>query len=211
MILQNVFTQVFFGKFVQADNPSKIQIGDGTCIGESVWMNTCFQNSSIVIGANALIGRRSVISASGHLGIGSFCVLSPNVYISDVNHKHTDIMLPILDQGVSTRDEVIIEENCWIGINSVVMSSIGRGSTIGANSVVIDVVPPFSLAVGNPATVKRMYNPMTKTWDSISFPEDIKKMLEVRTKVGIPNKLDYHSILCQNSRVKLGLWAAGCT
>ena len=144
-------------------------------------------------------------------GDRSFCVLSPNVYISDANHKHTDIMLPILDQGVSTRDEVIIEENCWIGINSVVMSSIGRGSTIGANSVVIDVVPPFSLAVGNPATVKRMYNPMTKTWDSISFPEDIKKMLEVRTKVGIPNKLDYHSILCQNSRVKLGLWAAGCT
>jgi acetyltransferase-like isoleucine patch superfamily enzyme len=43
----------------------------------------------------------------------------------------------------------------WFGANVVVTSgaTIGRRSVIGANSVVTENVPEFSIAAGNPAKV----------------------------------------------------------
>jgi acetyltransferase-like isoleucine patch superfamily enzyme len=41
---------------------------------------------------------------------------------------------------------------------------IGEGSVIGANSVVIGQVPPFCLAVGAPAVVKKRFDFSTNQW-----------------------------------------------
>jgi acetyltransferase-like isoleucine patch superfamily enzyme len=54
----------------------------------------------------------------------------------------------------------------WIGNGSYIMKgvTIGEGAVIGANSVVISDVPPYSLALGNPAEVfMRNYGRPTKT------------------------------------------------
>jgi lipopolysaccharide O-acetyltransferase len=42
--------------------------------------------------------------------------------------------------------------------------TIGDGAIIGANSVVTHDVPPNSIAVGNPACVVRIFDPLEKTW-----------------------------------------------
>lgn len=48
-----------------------------------------------------------------------------------------------------------IENNVWIGDNVVVLPgcTIGEGSIVGANAVVTADIPPYSVAVGNPARV----------------------------------------------------------
>lgn len=48
-----------------------------------------------------------------------------------------------------------IEDDSWIGANVVILPgvTIGRGSTIGAGSIVSRDVPPYSVAVGIPARV----------------------------------------------------------
>ena len=209
MSLEAVFPKVTFGKFVQIDEPSKIRIGIRSYIGESCWISTCFPNTVIVIGENALIGRRSVISASKRLEIGSFCVLSPNVYVSDTNHNYKNILVPILGQGVSVREEVVVEENCWLGINTVIMSSVGRGSVIGANSVVVEEVPPFSMAVGSPAVVRLMYNPATNSWDNVCSIERKNKVIDDRKRIGIPNRKEYVATLRLAEPITIGN-AAGC-
>lgn len=50
---------------------------------------------------------------------------------------------------------VVIEEDCWIGINSVIMPgvTIGKGSIVGSNSVVTKNIAPYSIAVGAPCKV----------------------------------------------------------
>jgi acetyltransferase-like isoleucine patch superfamily enzyme len=50
-----------------------------------------------------------------------------------------------------------IGHDVWIGANTVVMSglTIGTGSCIGAGSVVTRDVPPYAIAYGNPARVRR--------------------------------------------------------
>jgi acetyltransferase-like isoleucine patch superfamily enzyme len=55
---------------------------------------------------------------------------------------------------------VRIGRNVWIGFDVCLMPgvSIGDGSVIGARSVVIDNIPPYSVAAGNPARVIHQLN-----------------------------------------------------
>jgi virginiamycin A acetyltransferase len=51
--------------------------------------------------------------------------------------------------------EVVIEDDVWLGYNVTVLPgvTIGQGSVIGAGSVVTSDIPPYTVAVGNPAKV----------------------------------------------------------
>ena len=51
--------------------------------------------------------------------------------------------------------DVIIESDVWIGRNVVLLPGvrIGRGATVGAGAVVRKSIPPYAIAVGNPAKV----------------------------------------------------------
>ncbi len=51
--------------------------------------------------------------------------------------------------------DVIVEEDVWIGNHVILLSGskIGRGSEIGAGSVVRGIIPPYSVVIGNPAKV----------------------------------------------------------
>jgi carbonic anhydrase/acetyltransferase-like protein (isoleucine patch superfamily) len=57
----------------------------------------------------------------------------------------------------------VLEDGCLIGMGAVVMGGarIGQGAIVGAGAVVLEEtqIPPYSLAVGNPARVKKTYRP----------------------------------------------------
>jgi maltose O-acetyltransferase len=52
---------------------------------------------------------------------------------------------------------IILEENVWLGARVIVLRgvTIGKGSVIGAGSVVTKDIPPGVLAAGSPARVIR--------------------------------------------------------
>lgn len=56
--------------------------------------------------------------------------------------------------------EVIIEEDVFIGFNVVIAKpvTIGKGSIIGANSVITKDVPPGSVMTGAPAKLMKTFN-----------------------------------------------------
>ena len=57
----------------------------------------------------------------------------------------------------STSKPITLEDDVWIGANTVVCGgvTIGRGSVIGAGSVVTKDIPENVIAVGNPCRVIR--------------------------------------------------------
>lgn len=57
----------------------------------------------------------------------------------------------------ASKGDVIIGNDVWIGTNVVIMSgvTIGDGAVIGAYAVVAKNIPPYAVAVGNPARVVR--------------------------------------------------------
>jgi acetyltransferase-like isoleucine patch superfamily enzyme/SAM-dependent methyltransferase len=201
--LEGRFPGVSFGAMIQLLGMKNIAIGTGSCVGDSSWLNVCIRDDRIrlKIGVCVLIGRQAVISTGGNLEIGDYCVFAPRVYISDADHIYTDIMQPILQQGATLNRTVVVEENCWLGINTVISGNltVGRGSVIGANAVVTRDIPPFSVVVGNPAQIVKMYSPRTRSWERTHSEEDIQRILEERRLIGIPTREEYQHILRTNA------------
>jgi acetyltransferase-like isoleucine patch superfamily enzyme len=106
------------------------------------------------VGNNSSIGPYSYIGCSGYIEIGNNVMISPRVSIYAENHVYDDPTVPMIEQGVN-RSVVIIEDDCWIASHSVILAGvkIGRGSVVGAGSIVTKDVPPFSVVAGNPARV----------------------------------------------------------
>lgn len=192
--LQSVFREVAIGNNCQFIGLKNISIGKGSCIGDNSWLNVCIRDDTkrMIIGEAVLIGRQSVISAADYLSIGSYCVLAPRVYISNADHKFESIHLPILCQGFVDNKKIVIEENCWLGINSIVLGAvtIGRGSIIGANTIIRKDVLPFSVVVGETQRIVKMYNPQMQNWEKIENNSDIERILRTREVYPLPSRLE---------------------
>ena len=203
--LHKLFAGVTFGKSVQILGMRNVRIGSGSCIGDDVWLNVCLRDNQVrlVIGEKVLIGRRCMISTGGHLDIGDFCVFAPNVYVSDADHKFYNITLPILEQGATINRSVIIEENCWLGINAVVMGevTVGRGSVVAANSVVISDIAPFSVVAGNPSKPIKMYNPLSSQWERVTDEKSILRIEDARRTSLLPSRDELRKLLKRNSHM----------
>ena len=55
----------------------------------------------------------------------------------------------------------VIKDNVWVGPHSILLGDIviGEGSIVGAGSVVVKDVPPYSVVAGNPAKVIKQLSP----------------------------------------------------
>lgn len=97
------------------------------------------------------------------LVIGNFVSIGPNVtFLLGGNHNYNffstypfKVKLLGEESEAHSNGPIIIEDDAWIGINVTLLSGIriGKGSIVGAGSVVTRDVPPYAIAVGNPATV----------------------------------------------------------
>ena len=94
--------------------------------------------------------------------------LAQNIIISGLNHNYTDPNKTIISQGVNT-SEIIIEDDVWIGANSVILAgiTIGKHSVIGAGSIIIRDIPPYSIVVGNPGKIIKQYNFSSQEWTKL--------------------------------------------
>jgi acetyltransferase-like isoleucine patch superfamily enzyme len=138
------------------------RISDARCYGE------------IVLGRfTTITGPGTVIkSLKEKIHIGSFSSIGQNVCIVDFNHNFDRVTscfvnyLLFQDEFVTdllTKGPVIIEEDVWVGSNSLILPGvkIGRGAIIGGGSVVTKDIPSYSIAIGNPAKVVSMrFNPL---------------------------------------------------
>jgi acetyltransferase-like isoleucine patch superfamily enzyme len=141
----------------------RIWIGSGVFLGSGCWLQTSRESGgravAIRIGDNASIVGGMVISAVQSVIIEDAVLIARNAYISDHAHSYQDLSKPILAQGVDRVAPVVIKRGAWLGENVVVCPgvTIGRGSVVGANSVVKSDVPDFSIAVGSPARVVKCF------------------------------------------------------
>lgn len=103
-----------------------------------------------------------LIGAYSEIEIGNFCSIARNVQIQGVYHNYNRATsYSIIKSIFKERDigefivkgKIVIEDDVWIGANSVILSGvkIGRGSVIAAGSIVTKDVEPYSIVGGNPA------------------------------------------------------------
>lgn len=99
------------------------------------------------IGNNVGINSNCVIACHEKISIGNEVGLGPNVCIYDHDH---DFRAPGGKKAGKFRTKpVVIEDNVWIGANTVILrgSHIGRNAVVGAGSVVSGNIPEDSVFV----------------------------------------------------------------
>ncbi|WP_440880896.1 acyltransferase [Tenacibaculum sp. C7A-26P2] len=143
---------------------NKFNIGYETNIEDFTAVNNGV--GDVIIGNRTRIGLSNTII--GPTIIGNYVGLGQNVVIAGLNHNYEDVTKPILEQGV-TKNLIVIEDNVWIGANSVIVAgvTIGKNSVIAAGSVVTKNIPPFSIAAGTPAKIIKQYNLESNSWEKV--------------------------------------------
>lgn len=106
----------------------------------------------VEIGHDTFLNEFVRIGGQNGVKIGNFVQLSQNVSLISENHKYSNPRFPIKKQGYFGKN-IVIEDDVWIGANTVVMSgvTVGQGAIIGANAVVTKNVRPYSIVGGVPA------------------------------------------------------------
>ena len=110
-------------------------------------------NCLISIGENSIVGHGCYLSAKEgkKLQIGDGCMFSRNakVMTSDGHFIYKD------NQVINRGKDINIGSNVWLADNVTILKglSIGEGSVVGINSTLTKILPPHSIAVGNPAKI----------------------------------------------------------
>lgn len=142
------FTTIYAGTTIGA----RFQSGQGASIREDN-----------IIGDGCSVGTHAVLEYGNRLGtgvrvhsgcflelviVGDHVFLGPNVVFTDDPH-------PPCPRYQDCRGGAIVEDYVKIGANSTILPGVrlGRGSLIGAGSVVADDVPPGMVAAGSPARI----------------------------------------------------------
>lgn len=114
----------------------------------------------IRIGARTTIDRNAIIG--GNVTIGPDCLVAPRVFVSSGRHQfRAEVGLTIREQDEKYGNEagdapVVVRENCWLGVNTVVLGGVvlGSNSVLAANAVVTKSFPEGGrVLVGIPAQV----------------------------------------------------------
>lgn len=150
---------IAYGANIIVPNSAKLVIGNGCYIGRYAELGP---GGSIRIGDDTSLQDRSIVV--GDVVIGRYCLISLNVLISSGRHyfdmkptwliKDQDRFVAAdVDLADKHSRKVSIEDDCWIGVNAVIMPgvTIGKGSVVGANSVVTNDVEPYTVVAGTPA------------------------------------------------------------
>jgi len=113
------------------------------------WSTTFFSpNRRITLGNNVGIGGHCNITSD--LMIGNDVLIAPHVaLLSRYPHRTNLIGTSMFQSPTADRGDIVIEDDVWIGFGAIILSGvrIGRGSIIGAGSVVTKDVPRYSVYI----------------------------------------------------------------
>ena len=159
----------YFSGAFRIDGRKNIFIGSNTSFQNGLWLYSANSDDLrlpvIEIGDGCSFGYNNHIASIKSVKIGNNVLTANNVYISDNIHEYKDISKPIIHQKIRFKGLVEIGPGSWIGENvSIIGASIGKNSVIGANSVVTQDIPDYSVAVGVPAQIVKRFDFHDKKW-----------------------------------------------
>mgnify|MGYP002523807311 CR=1 FL=1 len=136
---------------------------------------------------NVVVGKKTygplnivwMASQDAMVHIGNYCSIGPGVtFLVGGSHDYRRVStypFQSLVYGKSsltkTKLGIVIEDDVWIGYEAFIMSGvrIGKGSVIGARSIVTKDVPPYSVFIGNKVYCKRFPDDIVAKVENIDF------------------------------------------
>ena len=144
------------GNVLEMLDEGRLHVGEHVLFEPGVWL-TGPAPAVIRIGAGSFLNLGVQVAALELVDIGAHCMFANGCFVTDANHRFDDPAMPVPWQGFTSKGPTRIGDNVWCGAHVVVTSgvTIGERCVIGANSVVTEDLPPYSIAAGAPARVLR--------------------------------------------------------
>ena len=156
---------------------SCMSIGEDLLAGEGLWLHAITRygeerfEPQLKIGNHVRISNWTHVACTNSVSIGDHVLIGSKVMITDHNHgifgiDATSPLIPPVQRPLERNRSVTIEKNVWLGDGVVVCPgvTIGEGAVAGANAVVTNDVPPFTLVAGVPAKPIRRYDVALGQW-----------------------------------------------
>ena len=142
-------------------------------VGEDVFIEPnfrCEMGCNITIGSHAYINFDCVMLDNAPITLGDYVWVAPMVGLFATNHA---LDFEERKNGMCQSKPIVIGDGVWLGGHVSVLGgvTIGEGAVVGAGAVVTHDIPPYSVAVGNPARVIRTITEADRT----GFMERIRK------------------------------------
>lgn len=216
-------------KFLLFWRKIKSQIGKGSVIDSSVhvlrWRNFRVGADSIVcegtainindystnhismsIGDRCFVGRRNFFSVGASIQLSDYVMTGVDCHFLGAGHEFSTPLKAYLFSGTTVKDNIKIGVNTWLGARVTILGNvrIGHGCVIGAGSFVRNDIPPFCIATGNPAVVKKRFNFKLNSWESVNSNIIVSDTFEG------PNEVEYLEALNKtHNKVSIPYPAAG--
>lgn len=148
--------KIYEGVRIVCNYPGKIEIGNRVRVLRNATIVTS-SSGRLYIGNNVHIGEGTIIYSDKEIRINDNVIIGPYNVIVDFDHVYSSAEIPIRKQGHKAQ-EITIEEDVWISSHCTVIKGVklGRGSVVGAGSVVNKNVDPYAVVAGVPAkTIKK--------------------------------------------------------
>ncbi|MGZ3693913.1 MAG: acyltransferase [Bdellovibrionota bacterium] len=136
---------IFMAKGAQLKIGSNFRMDEGCSLFVS-------ESGILEIGDDVFIGKGSVVAARNKITIGNHTQIAHYVTVIDTDHRFGEPGTNLTESGHRSAP-VEIGKNVWLGAGALILrgASIGDGSVAGAGAVVTKPVPPYHVALGNPA------------------------------------------------------------
>ncbi|WP_405332246.1 Coenzyme F420 hydrogenase/dehydrogenase, beta subunit C-terminal domain [Fibrobacter sp.] len=171
-ILGGCSSNFSMGENIVMSNPQCVYLGEKVGVGANTYFGPVTNymgvayNPKIIIGDGTWVGKNCSFAAINKVEIGKNVLFAGHVHITDHSHGYEDVTKPMNLQRLTSKGPVIIEDDCWLGFSSEILSGvhIGKHSVVAARAVVTKDVPAFSIVAGNPARVIKKYDMELKKW-----------------------------------------------
>ena len=185
LILSYLNTKFFYNKSrlirfpFDVRNKSNINFGIGLTTGVGCRIEAFPQIKDKIVltfGNNVELNDYVHITAMENVVIGNNVLLASKIYISDCVHgsyagNENDSNPNIIpSERKLFSNPVFIEDNVWLGefVSVLPGVKIGKGTIVGANSVVSKSLPDYVIAVGSPAKPIKKFNFQNSRWEKIN-------------------------------------------
>ena len=150
-ILKHRRSMMLFGDYLQLRSTN---LSNPLGVNHPVIICTWQAGARLFIGNNFAMTGGSIVTAE-NIVIGNNVSVGANTTITDTDFHPLHPEERSLHPQAAVIAPVVIEDDVFIGMNSIILKGvhIGRGSVIGAGSVVTKDIPPGVIAAGNPARV----------------------------------------------------------
>ena len=154
-------------KIINERNRSSIKIGQGSYIRGEI--HTFGVSGNVRIGDDCYVGEDTRIWSAKGIEIGNRCLISHqcNIFDNDTHPKESQLRhkhFRAISKGIPSpriflgEKKIIIEDDVWICANCIILKGhrIGKGSIIGAGTIVNQDIPSGCIAYGTPLIIRKL-------------------------------------------------------